>query len=1059
MDLPPPPNGQILLLVSALSSPENHELHVHAIQARDQALSSSSETYANLCLQLALLFLMCDHSPPEQIFHRIHESDLAMWRTADAGSVQKLLQQPQQWVPFGQMAGLILKNSLLHPPILTNQEPPQQARIGSGPVAEQLKECLLRGLQSFQHPELRAVASSIVADTAVSVDGVQPALHVQSWPLLIPRLLNPLKQPQQASTHAILGSLATIRKMLEDAPAELSSEHLDDIVTVLMQLIRQQPNDEDIMTQILQSLQMCLNPEIEGGIPNALVMEIDWYIDYLITVGCRHPTSSSVRQWSCRTFVTLLDIRPDYLIAHFEKIIPVLLQCTTTATMNDGSIANEAVALVACEFWLNAYNIEDPEPFQISLHNVIHQLIPILLTNMVHGREQQEELVAKYTLELQENHHSDENYKPIFHNKTRAQRVVEKPGHRGAIGTSNDINEDDKIYDDDDDDNDNDDDDDDFDDEDGDAWTLRKCSAATLDSMASLFGAEPILPTLLPALEHGLSQRNDPWIQEACVLALGAVAEGCHAELSTTQYLGRIHPYLLQLLSNHIGTLPQLQSTAAWTLGRYAGWAVEQARSGQEGHLIAQMAQILLELLLQTCYTEVQIACSSTLGALVEAAGDLMTPYLEPIYRQLAMLLERFYPDRKRSLLMLFSVFGAMADSCGPAIAEGTLLSIYLPPLLKIWDSIASHEQAMLHIPLMEALACTALTSGAYYQPYALQTFENCMCIIEMTTLSLSSIEVDDYRTLLDSKEDFDPIICATDLIDSMVEGLGRKFVSLVGSSQRYGPHFLSVLLNLCRHDASGVRMSALALVGDLARNSPTLIEPALPQLLREAVASSDLSQQSPSVCTNAVWAIGEICKNCEGSPNTLVPLAPTLVQNLLSLLVDSAVCGLVENAAACLGRLAKVSVQLVLGDVDRLLIGWCGAMGKITDPDERRDAYEGFLRVIYANPAAIHQSAKSYSLEVEDVMVEILKSIATWHFGMDDSAFECTNEMSHCSSGLQDENNSFLHFPQKEIELGTALLAFVKDMKTSVDVDSWQLVQRRLPVNVRRLMRELYDG
>ncbi|CAN0496747.1 unnamed protein product, partial [Laminaria digitata] len=47
-----------------------------------------------------------------------------------------------------------------------------------------------------------------------------------------------------------------------------------------------------------------------------------------------------------------------------------------------------------------------------------------------------------------------------------------------------------------------DDDDDDDSDVDGVAeWSLRKCAAAALDNLSSTFGAERVLPALLPALE------------------------------------------------------------------------------------------------------------------------------------------------------------------------------------------------------------------------------------------------------------------------------------------------------------------------------------------------------------------------------------------------------------------------------------------------------------------------------------------------------------------------------------------------------------------------------
>jgi transportin-1 len=63
-------------------------------------------------------------------------------------------------------------------------------------------------------------------------------------------------------------------------------------------------------------------------------------------------------------------------------------------------------------------------------------------------------------------------------------------------------------------------DEDDFDME----WTLRKCSAATLDVLSVTF-AEDLLPQLLPVIQQSLASPS--WeVREASILALGAIAEG-----------------------------------------------------------------------------------------------------------------------------------------------------------------------------------------------------------------------------------------------------------------------------------------------------------------------------------------------------------------------------------------------------------------------------------------------------------------------------------------------------------------------------------------------------
>ena len=1013
----PPPSHEILSLVSALSSPENHALHVQAIQARDHALSGSDETFGNLCLQLAFLLIASDHEPSEQIFSMLKPEDLQAWQQTDPTSVQKLHQQPAQWVLFGQMAGLILKNSLIRPPMLQNN-PNKQASILDN-ASEQLKECLIRATLDCQHAELRAVASSILSTCAVSTDGVQPALHATAWPQLIPRLLQPLST---AGSHpnAVAGALATLRKLLEDNPSEMGEENLENVVTVLLQLLNNPSLDETSQANVLQSLQSCL---LEGDdLASPLVLHMDGYVQSLLKATNAHH-SKIVRQWACRSIATLLELRGHVLAPHFPAVAQAMLERTSDPA--------PTVGLDACEFWLTFCTLDDENLGQMTetVQALLPQLIPVLLNNMVYGQEEQGELMANNALELENANNNNDALKPIFH-KSKAQKASVDDGSEHS--------------------DDGDDDDDEF--GDNGAWTLRKCAAASLDSLANIYGSEFILPVLLPALEQGLSNQSQ-WVQEACILALGAVAEGCHLELSEPQYLGQLHPYLLNSLST-VTNLPQLQSSAAWTLGRYAGWAIEQVQTGAAGHLLATMTKVFLDVLVQTRHTQVQVACASAFGVLVEAAGDLMAPYLEPIYQQLVICVGNFYPSKVRSLLMLFDVFGIMADCCGPAIAEGNLPVIYMPTLLQTWDTIASHDQRTLLLPLMEALSSIAVTSGPNYQPFAMRSFDNAMCIIEMTTLSVASM---DGSNALESEEEYDPIVCATDLLDGMVEGLGVSFIGLVSSSPRYGPHFLSVLHTLCKHDIAGVRMSALALLGDLARNAPALLEPALPELLKEAVSSTDPAQQSPSVCTNAVWAVGEICVRCVGNPQLVEPIAPTLIQNLLGVLVDHVVPGLAENAAACAGRLGKVHPQIVAADIDRLLLGWCDAMGKVADPTERRDAYEGFLRVIYVNPQGIQKAATTNHREVADIMVAIILSISTWHMP---SEFEAPNGMMIQEVSPHGSNEpNFRPFPPTEAELGKNLHKFMQDMKTSIGLETWDLVQRSLPVKVRRLVREMYQA
>ncbi|GAX26877.1 hypothetical protein FisN_9Lh166 [Fistulifera solaris] len=1036
----PPPNGQVLSLISAFSSPENHELHVQAIRALEEAFAGGS--YGDLCHQLVLFLLLSDHNPPEEIFHKIAPADLEGWQRTDASSVAKLQQQPAQWVVLGQLAGFVMKNALTRPPI--NPQSSRPAFVPAGPLAEHLKECLLVALEC-QHAELRAVASSIIATCAVSADGVQPVMHVSGWPQLIPHLLAPLQNPGH-HPRAFHGALDTVKKMLEDGPSDLEPRELDDLVLALMHLLRNQVQllDESSKTAILESLLAATSMVDRSGSlqSSALTVHVEGYIQSLLALA--NDASAVIRQTVCRSLVTLLEVRPDL----FGRELKVF-QTVTQAMIERSSDTDRNVALEACEYWLTFCSLDihengnDTSAMKEFVQSLFPKLLIALLNNIVYGPDEQSELLQKNAMESAGTAVDSTSVKPVFH-KSRAQHVVHAPD-KGDDSDNDDW---------DDEDDDDDDDGDDTDEDGGSFWTLRKCSAASLDSLAILFGANAILPILWPALEQGLSstEANKEWIQEACILALGAVAEGCHLELGEAQILGRLHPFLLSHLD--VGNLPQLQNSAAWTLGRYVAWAVEQVQTGMQRDLLCHMTQRVLDLLVRTPHASVQVSAVTAFGVLVESAGDLMVPYLEPIFEQLVVALHKFFSRSgkvvfHRSLLLLFDTFGIIADCCGPAIAEGHLPSIYMPSLMQTWDTLASNalqdpKVNTVLMPLMEGLASIAVTSGLNYQPYALRSFDNAMCIIEMTTLSVSTLDGANEGQLFDNEVDYDPIVCSTDLLDGMVEGLRSNFADLVKSSHRYGSHFLSVVHSLCRHDVGGVRMSALALLGDLAHHTPAMLEPAWTQLLHEAVRSTDSLSQSTSVAANAVWATGEIIIRCQGNAKSLEPIVEPLIQNLLAILGDGTE-GLIENAAACTGRLAIVVPDVVAPHLERfLLAGWCDAMGKVSDPDERRDAYEGFLRAIYLNSNAIH---RVHGQDVISVIVSIVRCIMTWHLpphpiGDSNEAYE----------------NQFRPFPPTEAKLGDALSQLLMNMKSSVGDETWMMVHRHLPVNARKLLREAYQ-
>jgi len=989
--LPPPPNGQVLSLVAALSNTQNHELHVQAIQARDQALSSSPESYGDLCAQLA--YLMVGSDDPSTMIPRMDSAQLQQFQQSDPITAQQLHQQVRSWTPFGQMAGLILKEALLHPPIRNGK----QSLYLISPASEQVKQVMLHCL-GCKHAELRNVASTVISTTAVSSNSVQPSLCIHQWPDLMDILMYNL---EQTDVNKLDGSLSTIQKIMEDGPHEVRTDQLDALVPILLKFFTS--THEKTMTMALQTIVNFLSA---GLMPSALVAHFNDYLGALSALAMN--PSVQVRMWVCRSIVTLLSMRTEYLHEHGESICRFMLQSTA-------DIMHPDVALEACEFWLAFASLDQevcPPDIVEQVLKILPDLVPILLRGMVYLPEQQQEL--KIRNEMDQTGDQSVN-RPVFHKM--------KVRHNSGGGGGGD---------------DDDDDDDNLDDDEGNSWTLRKSAAASLDCLATLYGPDAILPAILPALQEGLSN-SDPWIQEASILALGAISEGCGDAMES--HLAQLHPYLMNHLSTAEGqnTLPQVKSIAAWTIGRYAPWAIEQVQNGSQGHLLAQMTETFL-IRLGDQSRRTQVSCCSAFGVVIEAAGDLMIPYLEHVLTGLNGALQRY---QGRSLLIVFDVLGITADFVGQAIGEGKLPEIYVPTLLHMWDVLAQQDPTdRTLVPLLECMASIASVCKSNYQPYALGTFEKSMAMIEAVTLHLTA-----SGEVIESEEDADPIICAADVIDGLVEGFGNNFPSLLNSSKRYGQVFNNMLLGLIRHEVAGVRMSAFAIVGDLARNAPSVLETALLDLLKDSICNLDPTH--PSVCNNAVWAIGEICLQCVGNPLPLEPVAQDLVQSLISLLMGNGLSsggigipGLPENSATAAGRLALVNPNFVAVDLPRFLLGWCDGMARITDLAERRDAFKGFIQAVYANPNAI----QSATAKPADAISSILFAIVSWHMPDDSEAAD------RIASVI------FQPFPEAEEELKESLKKLLFDIKESVNDETWQTVQNQLPVNVRKLLFEVYQ-
>ncbi len=921
------------------------------------------------------------------------------------------------WSQLREMSGLLLKNALTKPPIYDATK--MKMRLLPD-ASQEIKAILCQSIVDA-NPGVRRVSSSIIASCTVGreADGMEP-LPLSEWGqnILTPFLVNCLESAittmnnnaaannnhmEDKVKFALLGSLQTLTKVLEDNAQKFeagSGAAFNKIVPCLIKLLTI-CGEERVKVDCLKC---CINM-IHIIMPGSLVAQMNDFLGVLSSLAT--DPSGDVRKHVCRAIVTLLSTKPEYLYDHMLPVSQFMLTAT--------SDSNEEVALEGCEFWLVFASLDETRctpDMMDAVQSLLPQLLPVLVKSMVYSEEKRADLLEQNEMDAKQGEDRAQDVAPVFH-KSKA---------KGGGG----------------DDGDSDDDDDDGNYDDDREWSLRTCAAASLDSLADGFPPEETLIHLLPILQECLSH-DDPWVREAGILALGAIGQGCGHQMN--EHMAQLHPYLMTQVTTP-DTLPQVVCISCWTLGRYSEWAVEQTASGIQPALLGRMVEAISGRILDN-HRKVQIASVSSLATIVENAGELLVPFLEPLNRILVCALERHHT---KSLLNTLEIFGNMAECIGPATGEGNLPCIYIPPLLAMWSAKAKvNPMDKTLLPLMESLSYITTSIGMSVQPWALELFDNAMSTINAAIMILATIEYSD--------EEADTIVCATDTLDGLVEGLGANFAELVMSSTQFKDHFLTVLRTLVGYDVDGVRMSAFALMGDIARQCPALLQDGMGELIHEAICCID--PVYPSVCNNAVWALGEVFLRCAGNPTPLQPFAQEVVQKLIVLITGQsysgdddddeggmAISGLVENASTTMGRLALVNPNFVAPDVPRFLNAWFDGCSKIGDQTERRDAFEGVLCTIKANP----ESIRSASTNIFETISGFLFALVSWHI-----------PANNYSPSLLSGNYAFVAFPSAHADLQQKLGMFLHQLKVEVGAEQWDHAEKKLPVNVRKLLREQY--
>ncbi len=607
--------------------------------------------------------------------------------------------------------------------------------------------------------------------------------------------------------------------------------------------------------------------------------------------------NANIRQLVCRAIHGLLLSCPDAVRPHLANVCEFMLKA-----QDDNA---ELVGMEAAEFWqICCYSADT----QLLLLNTLPRLLPILLRRMPYGEDE----IADFHAEGAINEHipdRPEDIRPLFR----------KPGYRGDGGKG---------------------DDDDEDDGEVSRWNLRKSCASTLDQIANTVGPDPILPILLPAVQEGLNNSSE-WVRESCILALGAVSDGCMTGM--VNHLPQLLPYFLSQMDD---PTPQVRSICCWTISRYMEWICMGPESTE---LLPKCLDALLRRVMDQCKKTQEAACSA-LSTLEEISRTNLNPHIERILHTLMQALGKY---QMRSLILLYDTLGTLADSVGNQLAADlNLVDSFMSPLMVKWASVSDGDQHLL--PLMECLTSIADAVGSFMDPYAPLLFVRCLSMLESTLVGRVGIKSssDENATPI-SVLDAELAMCSLDLLCGIAGALGAGVHTMVERS-----NLLAFLDQCLMSHNSGMRQSACALIGDLAQASFSCIASALPQYMPRLI--SLVNPEEVLICNNACWAIGEIAIHCgtninsSETPNPMRNYVFPIMEKLVPLLHFQETDGsLRTNVALAISRLALAYPDTLAPALPHFGDEWCRAISCMSSPSDKHQSCSALGILVQSDPGA----------------------------------------------------------------------------------------------------------
>jgi len=910
--------------------------------------------------------------------------DSSNGNTAVQESLYKQLESYATGLDFNNYLAHILSNGV-PTDIISNLHPDDSARIrqAAGLLLKNNLQCLYNSLprdrQIYINAELQRATFDplrvVRSSAALCIATVIEKHGITVWPDLVGWLQLGL----QSETSAVLdGALTLLCRISEDLGRIISQDRtrsLDAIVPIVIRLCGHVETEKRAMALQIMNHFVVLMPPV-------MYTCVEAYCRTLFDIA--DDNNAEVRKRVCTAICLLLQSNPAPLAEYMPSVIKYMLISSKHT--------NPSIALEAAEFWIIAAQLKDARS---TLSTFIPDIVEMLLDNMVYNAED----IAYYdALNFDDAMIPDkpEDVKPRFHtarlrefgnhsssspDSDENNHTLSRLGHfatgggtidsqnkaeLGVFGNGVDPNNNNKTGsnpmnqsigksspnqsdDDDEDGSDND------DDTDGDGeWSVRKCSAKALDSLAGIFNDE-ILAIILPILNEKLS--SDRWEQRECgVLILGAIANGCYVGMENQ--LAQIFPFLLHLLSD---SHYMVRAISCWTLARYSRWFVHRYDESRFELMLAALLKSILDR-----NKTVQKAAASALASFEEEAGAILNPYIKHILPAIVSAFNRY---QRKNIIILYDTICTLADAVGNVLGETQYLNILMPCLISKWNSLVDSDEAIL--PLLECLTCIFRAIGPSATEFAANVLARCINIID-AVYKLESVNGDQPKNPVH----IEFLTCSLDLMCGLAEAIGPRIDPLVANSSNGAKPALPLLF-LCMQDSRHeVRQSAFALVGEFARARLPALIPALHDYVHCSIYA--LNPEYMSVSNNATWALGEMVMMAGFLPSEVPIHRDTIQRSLVDGALDSLINvvnmpqlnkSLIENTAITLGRMGLVIPEPMAPRLQEFAHACFMALRDIRDDAEKEQAAHGMNALVRMNPSAIY-----------DCFVYYVDAIASWY-------------------------------------------------------------------------------